>query len=291
MIDFSEINQKITATGYCTMSAVDPAMPERLLQFYLANHPNKLEGFHPTLMQRDAGKRKLLSDFICSELQDYVEKHIPSFRLLYGSFMVKEPGEQSNMKLHQDWSYVSEPGQESLAIWFPLTDLNEQNGALHVIPRSHLIENYVRGPGVFCPFSENSDYIIKEWGLPLFLKKGEPVIWNHRLLHYSPPNLSAEPRVAVTAILVSEGSTVIHYFKPEENDVVQEYEVEKDFYFHYEIGQMPQKNVILRRQFEHRQPTYSKDFLRKALDNPTNGWRFWDLFKGKKQKGNEGNIT
>jgi Phytanoyl-CoA dioxygenase (PhyH) len=263
--------------------AIFPEMPETVVdalsKFYASLKKSDMTGFHPTLLWKDAETKKLISEEICKALQPYVQQHLPEFRLLYGSFMVKEPGENSVMKLHQDWAYVDEPEHESLAIWFPLLDLTNNNGVLSVIPRSHTFENYVRGPGVFCPFSENSSYIIEQWGYPVYLKKGQPIIWQHRLLHYSPPNISNIPRIAVTAILIPEKAKPIHFFKPEENDIVREFGVEEDFYFHYRIGDKPENNVTLIRKFEHRQTTYDRAVLQKHLSTQKPG--LWGKIKAR----------
>lgn len=260
-----------------------PEMPEAVVdalsKFYVSVKQSDMTGFHPTLLWKDAETKKLISQKICEAIQPYVQQHLPGFRILYGSFMVKEQGENSRMKLHQDWAYVQEPEHESLAIWFPLLDLTDENGVLSVIPRSHMIANYVRGPGVFCPFSENCTYIIEHWGKPVYLKKGQPIIWQHRLLHYSPPNLSDKPRIAVTAILIPEDANPIHFFKPEENDLVRAFGVLEDFYFHYRIGYEPENNVTLLSKFEHRQATYDHSTLRNYLNTEKTG--LWGKIKAR----------
>lgn len=264
--------EALTNKGFAVLPEVPAESVMALAAFYAQWQPELLSGFHPTLMRSKSEERKQISLGICSRLQGYLLEYFPDYLPLYGSFMVKEPGVESKMKLHQDWAYVKEEERTSLALWFPLTDLNQSNGALHVVPQSHIFPNYVRGPGTFCPFSENSEEICRVWGQPLYLKRGQPVVWQHRLLHYSPANLSSTPRIAVTVILVPANADVIHYFKPEENDIVQEYSVHEDFYFNYEIGVRPQKNVTLIKEFEHRMPTYSRSALAEVLDQEKPVW-------------------
>ncbi len=266
-LEFQAITSEtsIVQKGFVKGVDIDDNTVQELKCYYeKLSNPYKT-GFHPTLMWNDAAIKEEISVFICQKLEKTLKTLMPGYRLLYGNFMIKEPGKDSVMKLHQDWSYVDESLYDSFAIWFPLHDLTEQNGALHMIPGSHLFENNVRGPGIFCPFYDNHSYIENTFGKPLFLKKGESVIWQHRVLHFSPPNISTTARLAVTAIIVPENAPIIHYYKPEENDEVEMYEVEDNFYFHYNIGKRPRLKANLLKKFKHRQPTYSKDILEKTM--------------------------
>lgn len=269
------LDSRFTQDGYVSGFLMDENIVQELKLFYESLSNPYYKGFHPTLMWNDASVKIDISTLICHKLESAVKKLMPGYRLLYGNFMVKEPGLESIMKLHQDWSYVDESVGNSYAIWFPLQDLTDQNGVLTMVPRSHLIENNVRGPGVFCPFYDNHTYIENTFGKAIYLKKGEAVIWNHRVLHYSPPNVSSIPRLAVTAIIVPENVPIIHYFKEEENDEVEMYEVEDDFYFYYNIGKKPQLKANLLKKFHHRQTTYSKDILEKTMSSDVQHKVWW----------------
>jgi len=258
-IDFlsPDIKKDIQRVGFSRLPLVPPEIIESLSNYYNSlTHPFS-KGFHPSMFWEDNETKKKISEVICNAISDYLSNNLSHHRVLYGNFMVKQPGPESGMKLHQDWSYVDEPGQESYAIWFPLLDLNSKNGALYMVPGSHKFLNTVRGPGVFCPFEENEQKIKDDFGYPLFLKKGEPVIWQHRVLHYSPPNMSDVPRVAVTAIIVPMKAPVYHYFKQNVCDVIEKYLVQDEFYYNYKIGKRPDSNVLLIAQLQNEFHKYS----------------------------------
>ena len=42
------------------------------------------------------------------------------------------------------------------------------------------------------------------------LKAGEAIVWDHRLAHASPPNLTDTPRIAVTAIITPKDKQTLH---------------------------------------------------------------------------------
>lgn len=258
-------NESFIQNGYLDGIKIDSNIVQSLYEYYQSLSKPKLEGFHPTLMWDNAQKKEEISQYICNQLQEVVDSMFPNHRILYGNFMVKEPGTSSKMKLHQDWAYIDEHKNDSYAIWLPLQDLNEQNGALHMIPGSQRFKNGVRGPGVYCPFYNEHQWLQDNFGTALYLKSGEAVIWQHQVLHYSPPNLSETSRIAATAIIVPKDETILHYFKPEDEEMVEVYEIEDDFFFHYKIGSRPQKKAQLKKKIIFKMDAFKKDELKKIL--------------------------
>ena len=116
------------------------------------------------------------------------------------------------MPLHQDWTYIEETqNHRSYAVWIPLQDLHAENGSLEVLEGSHRSGNQWRGPGTTCPFQEH-EALIREQGMlsAQYLKAGEAIVWDHRLAHASPPNLTNTPRIAVTAIITPKDKQTLH---------------------------------------------------------------------------------
>lgn len=268
--------KELSEIGYTVFDSLDEHIVSELRDFYHSIQSPQLSGFHPSMFWEDVEIKKKISNKISAVLENWVKENFPDFRILYGNFMVKESGENSIMKIHQDWSYVEETEYQSFAIWLPLNDLTQKNGALSMIPKSHLFKNHDRGPGVHCPFYENEEYLIQNFGKSLYLKKGQPVVWEHHLLHYSPPNLSEDTRIAVTAIIVPKDIPVYHYFKNEEKKLLEQFEIEPDFYFNYKIGKRPEKFAKLTQQKKISTITFSKENLKTILtekkDNIQNNW-------------------
>ena len=236
----------INRSGYSRFPYLSEREVADLHAFYKAEtDEGDLSGFHASMFNEDPMYRKGMDERIRSVLQQrFNEFFRGEYELLYANFMVKEPGVDSEMKIHQDWSYVDENGADSFAIWIPLQDLTTKNGALEVYPGSHNSKNYARGPGVTCPFFDEWDQIKTRYMKPLYLQQGEAVIWNHRLAHYSPPNLTEQPRIAITAIIVPKSEKVYHYYKESSSSPVEQYEVDKDFYMNYNIASKPQARYV-----------------------------------------------
>lgn len=268
----------ITSEGYCRLPVLPVSITERLTRFYESLPKPYTQGFVPSMFLPDSGLKATISHEICDALQPYLSAQFQGFKALYGNFMVKMPGAESNMKLHQDWAYVQEPGSESYALWFPLVDLDADNGALYMVPRSHQFKNTVRGPGVYCPFAAHEAFIKQAYGKPLYLKTGEPAFWQHRLLHYSPPNRSALPRVAVTVILVPDSEMVYHYRQEPGNLHVDRYRVNPEFYFGYNVIDMTDAHAVWETRMDAKPQDITRDELERVLGTDVPKRKWWQVF-------------
>lgn len=234
------LNAKICDRGFCTFPLLQDEQVNYLLNFYKEKTISSLPGFHPTMFHNDYKYRKTVNDVITTVFKTSLKNYVSDeYEILYGNFMVKEPGIDSAMKIHQDWAYVDETKYSSFAFWIPLCDLTFENGAFNAIPFSHNIKNPIRGVGTFCPFDEHQKILKEQYSEALYLKAGEAVCWNHKLAHYSPPNLTDIPRVAVTVIVVPKEAELLHFFKSDFDNILQKYKIDKDFFLDYKIGESP----------------------------------------------------
>lgn len=235
------LNRELSLQGFTRFPFLTESEVQDLNSFADQSGHRLEGGFHATLYHVDVPFRRSVNSKIQSVFGPKLKQILKGFDYLYGNFMIKEPGPGSEMKIHQDWAYVDERRVNSLAIWVPLSDLSFKNGALCVFPGSHRVNNPIRGFGVLDPLEPVHDYLKKEYMEVLDLKAGEAVIWDHRLAHCSPPNLSHNPRVACTAILVPEDEPVIHFFRHPDDPIekVEKFEADPEFFLHYELGRRP----------------------------------------------------
>lgn len=247
---YASLNNSLQNLGYCTMDLLSTDDVEVLLNVYKENKVQDARGFHPTMFHNGADYRKKMNDAIVEVLSSKLGKYFgDDHKILYGNFMVKEPGSESVMKIHQDWTYVDETKHNSYAFWIPLCDLNTENGAFNVVPFSHHTQNLKRGPGTYCPFYEHRDVVEKKYSKPLYLKAGQAVCWNHRLAHFSPANISNSPRIAVTVIVVPTNAQTIHYYKNDNSKDLLQFEIDSDFFNIYKIGQQPDLPIISKEKY------------------------------------------
>lgn len=241
-------NEILDKDGFVVIPFLDTPEICRLIEIYRGIvYPKDHKGFHATMFHEDKNLKENIDNQIKSVFSKaFQNKFSKSYKVLYTNFMVKEPGTESAMKWHQDWTYVDESMYKSFAIWIPLLDLNEKNGAFTVAPKSHKMNNHVRGPGVEDSFINESwvkdHYSVK----PLYLKAGEAVIWNHRLLHSSPANITETPRIAATAIIVPASCETIHYYRYKNEKFLRLYKTDTSFYTQNDIRNLPHAPLIKR---------------------------------------------
>jgi hypothetical protein len=132
-------------------------------------------------------------------------------RAVMSTFVVKHPGPESGMFLHEDRSYVDEARTRAYTVWVPLTDVGPDtgNGTLEVVPRSHRLATRLGGshtPDLFRPYER----FLRERLVPVAARAGEAVVYDTRTLHASGPNLTDEGRLAVVCAVAPEDEPLLH---------------------------------------------------------------------------------
>lgn len=102
---------------------------------------------------------------------------------------------------HQDKSYWPNADVNPvIAVWIALVDATEDNGCLHILPRSHLNEvlSYHRESYSSTRYTEIDQEHLKDCqSLPLPLKAGGAILFNDRSIHMSTPNRSNNVRWSI----------------------------------------------------------------------------------------------
>src|SRR5690606_33637734 len=96
------------------------------------------------------------------------------------SLAFKWPGATSIIGPHQDMSFVDESRFRSYAIWIPLVGTSLENGALQVLPGSHLVLDNLRVmPGDPPWFKDGLEGIDTSDFVVLETEPGQVVVWDH----------------------------------------------------------------------------------------------------------------
>ena len=87
--------------------------------------------------------------------------------------------------MHQDMTLVDEDYFSGINIWCPMVDLNETNGAIEILPKSHRFYKTYRGSSIPDIYDNVKDEVR---GLmePCYLKAGEAIIFDQSIIHNSP---------------------------------------------------------------------------------------------------------
>jgi len=203
--------------------------------------------FHTTHFSKDLSYKKEVHDSITSIVFPRVATHLNHFVPLFGNFMIKNAGAQTSMDLHADWTYVDEQRHSSAAVWIPLVDVNEENGCLGVIEGSHKVTNSIRGPMIRQSSRQKDDDWAKRYGKLIPMKAGDAIVYDHRLLHYSPSNKTTKIRPALNLSMAPETASWLHYCLPEGAKEIELYAVpDSSFYLHYNNFQRPETGALVK---------------------------------------------
>lgn len=258
-----ELQERFDRDGFVTLPFLNADQVAQLAELYSEVEPNPQEGFSSSIYNSDIDLKIQTSGKIASVFQETVDRNFESFRPLGCSFLCKTPGERSFMPVHQDWTVVDESKFGSVTIWVPLIDVNEQNGAMRVLPGSHRFSDVLRSPTLPGAFTglEHDIYARMQW---VKVKAGEAVIFNQALLHASPANLGPVIRPIATFGLVPQDAEMLFYHRLE-NGKVEKYSVDDDFFLTYnQIGQAPENGKKLD-EFDYNWETWNLKKLEKAI--------------------------
>lgn len=170
---------------------------------------------HSDIIKRIGADKKLL-DFL-SVLLDGKAKLFQSINFINGS----------QQKTHSDSIHMTTyPLGGLLGVWIALEDVDENNGALHYIPKSHKLPYFLNsdydnegnafriGKKSYKAYEEFLENKVKELGLKKEIfkaKKGDLLIWHANILHGGEPHLDKNrTRKSLVYHIFDENSVCYH---------------------------------------------------------------------------------
>jgi hypothetical protein len=188
-----------------------------------------------------------IRNFVMDNIGKFSKEFLPSVfdKDIYdenttGAFQIKPPSKVSELNPHQDAPVIDETKENGLFVWIPLCDITENNGAVLVLPGSHLWQNHQRSLNVSWVFEKHTKLLWK-YMQPIYINRGDILVWDTALIHASLPNLSNQTRVAITTTLLPKSFKMVEYFKDAQTpiDEVEKYQVEKSFWESEDIMKRP----------------------------------------------------
>ncbi|MCS6935183.1 MAG: phytanoyl-CoA dioxygenase family protein [Chitinophagales bacterium] len=211
------VQETFERNGYVVLPFYNEEEIKELEALYYRLHPRDEKGFFPSTFSKDKRYRQEADREIRRIGQRGIDLHCVDVKVVCGSFIVKSPGPESGMCVHQDMSLVDESRFTGINIWTPLIDLNVENGTLFVLPGSHRIFPTYRGssiPEFFVPVMDD----IIDYLHPVCPRAGEAIFFDQSIIHFSPPNYSDRIRI-VTNIYFAHQDTEFrtYYWNPAEH--------------------------------------------------------------------------
>ncbi len=179
--------------------------------------------------------RSRISKQLIQKIQSNLNAVMQRYKLFQGSFISKAPATgNSAIPMHQDWTFVAEQnGFESYTLWIALCDITKEMGTVGVVPQSHKHLHQTR-------YSPNEKYVArynlnefsqgKEIGI-FELNAGQALLWNHKLIHFSTPNVSDKERLNMTFGITGSDAPLKLFWLSPLTDKILEFDVPDDFYY------------------------------------------------------------
>ena len=182
-----------------------------LEELYYRLHPKDEKGFFPSTFSGDKNYRTVADVDIRRICDRSIKQYCENVKVVCGCFIVKSPGPESGMCVHQDMSLVDESRFTGINIWVPLVDLTIENGALFVLPGSHRLFPTYRGSSIPEFFQDVNNNII-DYLKPVLIKAGEAVFFDQSIIHYSPPNYSDKVRIVTNTYFTHKDTEFRTYY-------------------------------------------------------------------------------
>ncbi|MGB0918762.1 MAG: phytanoyl-CoA dioxygenase family protein, partial [Flavobacteriales bacterium] len=126
-----EMQKQFEEQGYVTVQFYTPEEIESLNKLYDDLHPEDEKGFYPSTFSQDKNYRQQADEEIRRIGNRTMDSILQDQKVVCGSFIVKYPGPDSKMPVHQDMTLVDETEFTGINIWCPLVDLTDTNGAIY----------------------------------------------------------------------------------------------------------------------------------------------------------------
>ncbi len=264
-----EINAKLASDGFVVAGNVGQQALQELRNVHLSNHDFEVNqgGMFYSVYSLDIPYRKRIFKEIDAILSSVYTLLFQNFKPVLHSFIVKVNGDNSEFTLHQDSTGLDEFQFSPLSVWIPLQDTQLENGCLCVVPHSHRIKVPYRGISFEGPF-QNISETVRQYLQPIPMKAGDILLFDNRILHYSPANESTEDRVVVMSGIFPKNATILSCYQDTtiENAPIEIYEQAPDFLltgenFYHDCTIRPTTGSIIKKVESFNTPFSDKDFL------------------------------
>lgn len=196
-----ELDNQLDKCGFVKFGKIDEKIIEELKAAYkeLVIPDSYGFGFNVGLNTEEIEIRRKMQELITKIIEKPLLDYFINRKVFTATFMNKVSGKKFLLPPHQDWTYTDEKNDDSVMCWIPLIDVTSENGAMCFMPHSHKLFSYDRGfPLSYMPSPVNElNYALLPYMKVIEATAGEIIVINHKTVHASLPNLTANERVAV----------------------------------------------------------------------------------------------
>ncbi len=241
--------------GYVVIDFISADEASAIGKKFYDLHSELPKGFYSAAFSSDDTFKQEIFDHTKKIFDSAMSKIFTDYKILGSTFLCKSPGEAGKVGVHQDWSVVDESKFYSATIWVPTIDTSEENGALRVLPGSHLFFDFLRSPNIpFC-YHDNEQLLLDNM-ITVPMKSGQAFILNHAVIHASSPNKTDKERLVIAYGLIPKDAELV-FFHRNSSGKIEEFSMPDDFFQrYYNVGERPLFGDLIK-EFEYLSPFLS----------------------------------
>lgn len=220
----SDLQKEFCKNGFVTLPKQATPLILQILNEEANKIPDKGKGAfqYSTMLKSEEGNIRT-HEKLSEVLREHLCNHLFNQYKLYSStFLIKPSMNQSEMNLHQDWSFTIEEQHSAATIWIPLDDVDVDNGCVFALPSTHLIKNNFRShtlPSSRIKRNEQLEPYIQSFPL----KKGDILIFNPAVFHGSYPNQTLQNRIAFAITIMPQNAPLVYADKLNDSQIKLHY--------------------------------------------------------------------
>lgn len=130
----------------------------------------------------------------------------PNIQLFHDQALYKPASQGESVFWHQDNAYWQCAPANLLSCWLTLDDVNRENGAMHVIPGSHLSAISHQHSESTNALLDSSDHVDINRATVIDLPAGGVMFHHCQTLHHTPPNKTNRQRRALAIHFMTPGT-------------------------------------------------------------------------------------
>jgi hypothetical protein len=215
--------------GYTVVDFLGDAALDELLELCRRYHRSPLSTWECDFYSEDPDCKEAVSSGIAGAFAEPMTRVFAGHRTFLHNFVLNWPGPDGGLELHEHSATVDERVYRSAVVWCALTDSAEENGTLHVVPRSHRMEaapKAERGPSWF---HGHEATLLRDHLDSVRLAPGQALVFDNALLHCSFPNITRGPRITAVATVAPAGAG-LRYFDWSTDTGTTAYELDPTFF-------------------------------------------------------------
>lgn len=264
-------NKKFELQGYVVIDFIDDNILSKLIKLNQSFTKNiTAEGLVIGAIQGNAKYKEGVATKITSTLDATLNEIFENFEVYSASFIYKNPYTLSDFPPHQDNNLIDEEKHISLNCWIPLCDITINNGPVYILPGSHFPNNTnYRGPNINYYYKDHPGLVFK-YAKPILVKKGQALIINHSVIHFSTANFTNRNRNVILLALTTKKATPIMCSYNQNTKEIIKYQMNSDLKYeyekyHYDRNETPNGKIIER--FYYSNNTLPKNELKILFDS------------------------